>query len=606
MDNTLENYFHDFRQNVLLRADIDSNYKRAAFLDYAADKLVQGDFIAGMEHCYYRKSGSGSVDGFFLDQDHGQLDLVIVDHNDNEGLQPIHKQSVDAAFKKLRKFYVSCRNKALYRQLEESSDAYRLAKGIHDLQNEVSKVRMTLISERKLSTRKLRLEKHDLEGNRASYAIWDMSRFHRLDSSRDGREEVDVDLHRMFRKGIPCLQAYVGAKAFPSYLGVVSGDILAGLYDEYGARLLEQNVRSFLQARGNVNRGIRRTIMEEPEMFFAYNNGITATARRVSTESGRSGSEITRMVDFQIVNGGQTTASLFHASRIGGAPDLCRIFVQMKLSVLEDRDSDEIVSNISEYANTQNKVNLADLKSNHPFQTWMEGCSRGYWAPAAVDALRETKWFYERSRGQYLDAQSTMTQGQKTKFTAEYPRAQKFTKTDLAKFENVWDEEPYWVNMGAQKNFLQYAQRINHVWAEARETFDECYYRRVVARAIVFRATEKLISRQPWYEGGYRANIVAYTLSAANEVSRTRNLALDFVRIWKEQSVSTEFLAGLAVLAKCAFDVLHAEDRPVMNPSEWAKKPEFWTRLAPRLPAAAERLPSGFWDYFAQANQAAA
>lgn len=602
MEITLEQYFHEFRQYVLLEAELRQSYKRKAFLDFAADKLTESGFISEFEHSHYKKSGSGHLDGFHYDAEAGDLTLFVADHQNRIVLEPLYKQAVDSAFKNLRKFYLSCRNHALYEGLEESFPVYRVAKGISDHRDDIRTVKFILISERNLSTRKLTLKSHDLDGANARYYVWDMSRFYRQDSSSSGREPLEVDLHEMFKKGIPCLQAFLGAKAFPSYVGVVPGDILARLYDEYGTRLLEQNVRCFLQARGNVNKGIKRTIQEEPHMFFAYNNGITATARKVSIEAGGSGHEITKIVDLQIVNGGQTTASLYHASRMKDPPDLSQLFVQMKLSVIEDDQSEELVSNISQYANTQNKVNAADLTSNHPFQAWMENSSRKTWAPVALDALYDTKWFYERSRGQYMDAQSRLTQGEKKKFKAEYPSSQRFTKTDLAKYENVWDEAPRWVNLGAQKNFLQYAQRIQIEWDQRREQFDLAYYQRVIARAIVFKATERLISRQRWYEGGYRANLVAYTLAAANALSRSRNLELDFRWIWKEQAVGTDLLDGLAILARCAFDALHSERRPVRNPSEWAKKSEFWELLMQYLPEAETRLKPAFWRYFLKAR----
>jgi len=198
--------------------------------------------------------------------------------------------------------------------------------------------------------------------------------------------------------------------------------------------------------------------MNEPYMFFAYNNGITATAQEVETNVSETGLQITRIKDLQIVNGGQTTASLFHTRRKAKAP-LDGIFVQMKLAVIDSQESETVVPRISEYATTQNRVNAADFFSNHPFHIRMEEFSRRIWAPAKQGEQRETKWFYERARGQYADAHAKLTPGEQRRFKAENPKSQMITKTDLAKFENVWDEHPKWVNLGAQKNFAQYAKR---------------------------------------------------------------------------------------------------------------------------------------------------
>ena len=273
----------------------------------------------------------------------------------------------------------------------------------------------------------------------------------------------------------------------------------------------------------------------------------------------------------------------------------------MKLSVISDKESEETVANIAEYANTQNKVNAADLRSNHPYHARIEQFSRNIWAPPREGQLVGTKWFYERSRGQYQDEQSRMTPGEKNKFRVISPPAQKFTKTDLAKFDNVWDEKPFWVNRGAQKNFIQYALRIGKEWSNDSEQFNEAYYHRAVARAIVFKATERLVSAQTWYAGGYRANIVAYTLSTTSALAKRHGKRLDFKRVWREQALEASFTDQLAVIARYAHDVLHMETRPVWNCSEWAKKEEFWPHLENALPAIDKQLTDAFWAYFVPA-----
>lgn len=370
--------------------------------------------------------------------------------------------------------------------------------------------------------------------------------------------------------------------------------VLARLYDRYSARLLEQNVRTFLQARAQVNKGIRATILTEPHMFFAYNNGVTATAQAVETRVKDGHLQIIGMTDLQIVNGGQTTASLFHTQRKDKA-DLSGIFVQMKLSVIDSEQSEMIVPRISEYANTQNRVNAADFFSNHPFHVRMADFSRRIWAPAQQGAQRETKWFYERARGQYIDAQSKLTPGEQKRFKAEYPKPQMFTKTDLAKFENVFDDHPKWVNLGGQKNFAKYAQRIGKEWEKSSDGFNELYFKRAIARGILFRATEKLVSDQPWYNGGYRANIVAYTLAVLGEITRIHDKSLDFQAIWNSQQVDDTLSAALAaVAAQVNEDIIHPP-QGISNISEWAKKDGCWSRIKDRISEIEEHLTDEFW-----------
>jgi hypothetical protein len=376
---------------------------------------------------------------------------------------------------------------------------------------------------------------------------------------------------------------------------VMPAEVLATLYERFGARLLEQNVRTFLQARGNVNQGIRATILNEPGMFFAYNNGITATAQSVETGMTDSGLAITRVVDLQIVNGGQTTASLFHTRKRDKA-DLSQIFVQLKLSVIDSLQSETVVPRISEYANTQNRVNAADFFSNHPFHVRMEGFSRRIWAPAQKGAPRETRWFYERARGQYADAQSKLTPAEQRRFKAEHPKPQMFTKTDLAKFENVWDDHPRWVNLGSQKNFARYAARIGSEWEKSSDAFNEFYFKRAVARGLIFRATERIVSAQPWYNGGYRANIVAYTLAVLGDITKRRKESIDFLGIWNAQKVDPVLESAIAVVSGVVNGDIIRPPQGISNISEWCKKEACWTRIQARSEAIANLLPPEFYD----------
>ena len=330
-------------------------------------------------------------------------------------------------------------------------------------------------------------------------------------------------------------------------------------------------------------------------MFFAYNNGITATAQDVETVENETGLQIRRIKDLQIVNGGQTTASLFHTRR-KEKTSLKEIFVQMKLSVIDSEKIEEAVPYISEYANTQNRVSAADFYSNRPFHIRMEEFSRRIWAPARHGEQRETKWFYERTRGQYADAQSKMTPAEQRRFRTEYPRLQMFTKTDLAKFENVWEDHPKFVNLGAQKNFVRFAERIGREWEKSSDSFNEFHYKRSIARALIFKQTEKLVSAQPWYNGGYRANIVAYAIAIIGETCRRRKKSVDFLAIWQTQALPSTLVETLEVAAKFANDSIVHTPPGISNVTEWCKKDACWTGLQSKIGELEDLFPSGLWD----------
>lgn len=592
METTTTDFFHDFRQELLAGAEANESFQLAEFTEAVAGELIETGFIEGFEFCHYRAQRGMRVDGYWFN-DEGTLDLFIADFECRTDLLSLTKTDVDAAFKRVINFFEASKEKSLYRDLEETSPEYGLARQIEDRGGLIRKVNFFLLSERALSGRLQSLEDNEVSEIPATYHVWDISRLQRQRSSRGHKEALDINFPESFGTGIPCLPAHLGSGTYQSYLIVIPGTILSALYEKYGARLLEQNVRCFLQARGNVNKGIRSTIMNEPQMFFAYNNGITATAEEVETTPTENGLVIARIKDLQIVNGGQTTASLFHTNRRDKA-SLDEIFVQMKLSVINSEESEIVVPRISEYANTQNRVNAADFFSNHPFHIRMEDFSRRMWAPAQQGAQRETKWFYERARGQYADAQSKLTPGEKKKFQAENPKPQMFTKTDLAKFENVWDEKPACVNLGAQKNFAQYAKRIGREWEKSAEGFNEFYYKRAIARAILFRKIEKLVSVQPWYNGGYRANIVAYTLALLGYFASQQEKTLDFMKIWDRQSVPREIETAIEITAKLVHDDIIMPPEGISNVTEWCKKEGCWQRLKEKTGEIESLLPDEF------------
>lgn len=603
METSAAEFFHDFRQETLAGAEASSSFQLAAFMEAVATELVETGFVEGFEFCHYRAQRGMRVDGYWFN-DEGALDLFVADFDCRSELATLTRTDVDAAFKRLASFFEASVAKNLSKELEITSPEYGLSRQIADRKGSIRQVNLILVSERAISDRIQSLSDSEIQGIPTTYHIWDISRLQRQRSSRSHKEPLDLDFIGMFGSGIPCLPAHLGSDTYQSYLIVMPAEVISGLYEKFGARLLEQNVRTFLQARGKVNQGIRTTILTEPGMFFAYNNGITATAQSVEVEETGSGLKITRILDLQIVNGGQTTASLFHTRRKDKA-NLTNIFVQMKLSVIDSDESENVVPRISEYANTQNRVNAADFFSNHPFHVRLEEFSRRLWAPAQQGAQRETKWFYERARGQYADAQSKLTAGEQKRFKAENPKPQMFTKTDLAKFENTWDDHPKWVNLGAQKNFAKYAHRIGKEWEKGSDGFNEFYFRRAVARGIIFRAAEKLVSSQPWYNGGYRANIVAYSLAVLSEITKRHKKSLDFQRVWNAQGINATLEQALTVIAKAVNDDITKPTQGISNISEWCKKDACWTRIQGEIPAMEAELPDDFWNELVSADEAA-
>ncbi len=576
----LEEFSNEFMQDILTESDADGQFVEDIFFQKSCDHLMETGELEVADRAFYHSPSRGiRVDGYGGDpaDTAGTLNLIILDFHAMPEAGRLTGKEMDAAFRRLSNFLRRALDERWRSALEETSPAFGLADLIANRWNRTTKVRLLLISNRALSERVDGRPAGEIKGKQVTYSVWDIRRFHALAITGLGHEAIEIDLVKDFGGALPILRAQQSEGDHESYLAVVPGKMLADIFDRWGARLLEQNVRVFLQARGKVNKGIRTTIESDPSMFFAYNNGITATAEYVDTEDQSGHSILRRLRNFQIVNGGQTTASI-HAAKLRKI-DLSQAFVQMKLCVVTPEKTAKIVPRISEYANSQNRVNAADFFANHPFHIRVEAFSRRIYVPSADGTFRQSKWFYERARGQYADARANLTRAQRKKFDLENPRKQVFTKTDLAKFLNVWEGRPHEVSLGAQKNFAAFAQRIGQAWKKSSDDFSESWYRVAVAKAIIFKSTERLVSAQPWYEGGYRANIVAYSIAKIAHDVEERDYVVDFDAVWRRQSLGNILASALAISAKEVHQVLVDPPSGVNNVTEWAKKQACWARV---------------------------
>lgn len=570
MDN-LAAFSEELRQRISILADSTQNFTRAALAELAGGWLEDEGEIEEFVPSYYEAHGI-QVDGYGLSEQNDSIDLFLVDYIFDSDKTTLSATELNQGFKRLLRFFGQAVSRNLHQELDFSSPAYGMAWTIRERAASLGRLRLFIVSNRLLSRRVESLPPTTLDSWQVSYHVWDLQRLSRLHETRP--EPILIDLREEPFHPVQCLPAHLPSGDYRSYLVVIPGHVLARLYGRYGARLLELNVRTFLQARGNVNKGIRNTILNEPQMFFAYNNGITATADEVVTETRDGLERIVSLSNLQIVNGGQTTASLYHASR--NKADLSGVFVQMKLSVVQPDIAPQVAPKIAEYANTQNKVSAADFFSNHAFHVRMEEMSRRIWAPAVESAQRQTKWFYERARGQYAEAQSALTTAETRAWQMEYPKGQVFTKTDLAKYENVWEGYPVEVNRGAQKNFASFAQRICSLWDENDTTFGDRFFKRAVARCLIFRETEKLVSRQPWYQGGYRANIVAYSQALLSVLATRYKKVPDWDGIWSRQGITPAFGQAIAGCAQKVNSFIVATPDSIRNVTEWCKKQACW------------------------------
>jgi len=571
--SSVEEFYNDLMQQIYVSADTSEDFKVSQFFDKTMEYLLEDGIVADYTYLPYKKTGM-RVDGYELIEDREILNLFICDFDDDKELGTLTKSDIDLGIKRITKFFTQSIEKRLYESLEETSPGYAIAYFLYTNHERFQTVNIILVSNRQLSKLVKKLPSGQLENYKVTYDIWDINRFFEIETSKNKKETLIIDFESKFSTTIPSLPAHISTSPYPSYLCVLNGEILADLYKEYGARLLESNVRSFLQQKGNVNKGIRKTINENPSMFFAYNNGITATAEGIElTDDNR----VKKLKNFQIVNGGQTTASLYKTRR-DDKVDLKDIFVQMKLTIINDDKINIVVPNISRFSNTQNKVSEADFFSNDIYHIRMEEKSRRIWTPVKEGELKGTKWFYERAKGQYQELQSQLTKAKKDAFKLIYPSSQKFSKTDLAKYLMVWEKKPNIVSLGAQKNFKAFGEIIVPRWNKSDQEFNDMYFMHTVAKIIIFKTCDYMIFREPWY-GGYKANIVAYTISTLSYLLEKNKKNVDFTSIWKMQEISAYFLRELKHISRFINDYIINTPENFTNVSEWCKKDVCWTKL---------------------------
>lgn len=573
----IEEFAHDLVQDVIASAEATCVSTHDAFAERVLDDLESAGHIEDWFVAYYRSHGV-EVSGYGLNGGLGTLDLFLVQFRQQPLLAKSGAQDMNALARRTVNYLGKVR-KGLREQLDESLEAHDMCVAVEHALRKVGSVRVFIITN-DISTIRAIEEIEDETGLKISFEVWDLQRLHRLATSGKLHEPIAVE----FPVPLSSLSTPKTDEDYSVFLAIIRGDTLADIYRLYGTRLLELNVRSFLQLKGTVNRGIRETLINSPERFVAYNNGISATASKVEFVDLPDGSAAIRKIhDLQIVNGGQTTAAI-HNALIKKETDLTRVYVQMKLTVVQPEHLNEIVPEISRFSNTQNKVTIVDFSANDPYHVELEKVTRTLWAPAVGAAGQETKWFFERARGQYADELNReRTPAKQRAFKIQFPMRQKFLKTDVAKWEHSWAQKPWLVSRGAEKNFRAFMTEQTG----KKPTADVHYVQRLIARGILFQATQKIVTEQKF--GGYPANIVTYSIAKIANATAQR---IDLDRIWRDQGISDALARAIAEVSHLVHKVIIEPPVGATHVGEWAKKEACWARIVAldwQVPAALER-----------------
>ena len=572
-----------------------SAFTEENFINIITELLSDAGIYEDIEIKQYRHDRRGiKLDGYNWNPLEKILSIFVIKFSNIDELVTINQSQIEKLGKQASKFIESMHNQTFLDSLAATDTAREIIEAISPYLEETLKFRVVIVTDHLMSERvKLnKLKINDINKKESFFEIWDLQRICNLRSSDSEGESFSIDFKEICG-GLKALPADLDEKNVKSFLCVMPAETLRVLYDQYGQRLLESNVRTFLQFRGKVNSGMRETLFKNPENFFAYNNGLTVTATGFKTEKKSGALLITNLDNMQIVNGGQTTSAIYFTplektTQKGidfSKVDLSKVFVQMKLTVIDDLEkAEEIKENVARYANTQNTIQTADLVSNHPLHRKLEKLSRDTFVPPGEKGV-QSKWFYERARGQYdTKLRALKSAGAKRKFLLENPKNQKFSKTDMAKFENTWRMRPYEVKKGAQKNLELLGVKLLQEWENDPNNFEIVFYKDLIAKAILFKSSDRAIQYESeWYKlsSGYKAETVTYTLSILRHNLNEQGLEINLKRIYDAQKISDSLKKQIINLAKEVRDTLLDEKfrKGTANVSEFSKKLDAWNEF---------------------------
>lgn len=508
------------------------------------------------------------------------LDLFYFIKSDNVAGK-VNNAKLQQGFNYLHSFYNEASNGTLIKNgnIEVTDELAEIVELIVNAKSDIGKLRLYILTDGLTDPNgvpeSIELGNGELT---VEFNVWDIHRAYQQFKICKGKEPIIVDFEIDYGTQLQCLKIKDQNAYVDVYLAMIPGKVLADVYNKYQQGLLEKNVRTFLQFKGKVNKGIRSTLREEPDMFISYNNGISTTATAIETKTLEGGDEyITKIYDWQIVNGGQTTASIA-ASVKDKSVDLSKVYVQVKVSIIRDEEKrDERITKISTTANSQTTIKASDFSANEPYLVEMENMSRTQWVPNG-NHKPVHKWYFERTRGQYMDQLAQLTGANDRNFRMEYPKHLKILKTDIAKFVKSWTQFPYVVCKGAEENYKSFVSEIKKNCPNVTPR----YYQHTIAKGVLFKVIDQIVKSKAL--GGYKANMNAYLMASVSYLS---DRDLDFDYIWEHQDVQPEVKELIEELIPVVWEHITSLNSggglQMKNVGEWTKKPTCWTQLQRKL-----------------------
>lgn len=568
---TLEDFFEETRAEIATQLNDGSLFAESAFCEVVMQHLAEAGMTSDPAVCHYQATVDRAklkLSGYAMSEEIDQLDLYVSLYGEFNTLTNVPEQDLKKAAQQCVRFLELCATGRLSDELDDTNDASSLVSIIQERYNELEQIRIFVLTDG--VTKSKSFKTREIGGKSVRLEVMDIERLFRHRSEGKPRDELVIDFNEVSGSPLPCVYVPGETGDYDYALTAIPGDALRFIYEKFGPRLLEANVRSFLSAKSKgVNAGIQNTLRSTPERFMAFNNGIVLVADEMKLDKAQDGSPgIIWLRGMQIVNGGQTTASIYFSKKKYPDTDLSKVRVPAKIIVMREEDpskEEALVSDISRYANSQNAVRQSDLSANKPFHVDVERLSLSVYCPDGVG-----RWFYERAAGSYntLLAREGTTPAKLRTLKDSIPSSRKITKTELAKYYMAWDVRPDIVSLGTQKCFDRFMGALGEAEkAEKPVVPDPTYFKALVAKALLFKAVHK--AARPLVSA-FLANVTAYTVAV---IADYYGDTFDLEKIWLRQGVSPQLLEQVEIWAREVNNRLHETANGKMI-SEWAKRPE--------------------------------
>ncbi|HSC54071.1 MAG TPA: AIPR family protein [Phnomibacter sp.] len=401
----------------------------------------------------------------------------------------------------------------------------------------------------------------------------DFNFLYKVETSQEPREPLQIDFKNKYKYTLECLPA-AKEEDYESYITVIPGNLLQKLYYDHSSRLLERNVRAFLQFKKGANKNMRDTIRKSPEKFLAYNNGLTITATDGEIKKINGHVVIESLYDFQIVNGGQTTATIYFTGKEDASLDKVKVFAKINIIRTKSEDDlEELVKSISINSNTQTKVTNVDLDSRSPYLRKLKEISEAVVTPDGK------KWFFEKAKGEYF-TELNITKTSPRQFLRDHPKERVLTKEQLAKYFVAWGDKPFLVKKGGEKVFKDFMAILKGTYRSPND-IGNSFFEDLVSKVILFRELESLYGTRSKAIGQIRSATVPYAVALIYLYTQREDAGLSYFNlseIWKYQKLSkgfSEFCLGLMKVVNKRI----VDNRLTDDVNEDTKKEELWKKI---------------------------